>query len=85
MERSEVIRKVNSVFIDEFEVEEGLLQPKVSLYEELEFDSLDAVDLIAALEREFSIKIDRQDAEKEIREIRTLEDIYTFVLTKLDA
>ena len=83
MERSEVNRKVNAVLIDEFEVDEALLKPDVSLYEELDFDSLDAVDLIAALEREFTIKIDRQDAEKEIRDIRTLKDIYAFVEAKL--
>lgn len=83
MERSEVIGKVNAVLIDEFEVEEDLLKPEVSLYEELDFDSLDAVDLIAALEREFSIRIDRQDAEREIRDIRTLKDIYAFVECKL--
>ena len=83
MERSEINRKVNAVLIDEFEIEEDLLRPNVSLYEELDFDSLDAVDLIAALEREFTIKIDRQDAEKEIRDIRTLTDIYAFVEAKL--
>ncbi len=83
MERSEVIEKVNAVLVDEFEVDETLLNPDVSLYEDLDFDSLDAVDLIAALEREFSIKIDRQDAEKEIRDIRTLTDIYAFVEAKL--
>lgn len=83
MDRSEVMKKVDAVLVDDFEVEEDLLKPEVSLYEELDFDSLDAVDLIASLEREFTIKIDRLNAEKEIREIRTLEDIYAFVERKL--
>ena len=83
MERTEVIRKVNGVLVDDFEIEEELLTPDANLYEELDFDSLDAVDLIAALEREFAMKIDRQDAEKQIREIRTLSDVYDFVHGKV--
>ena len=83
MDRSEVMKKVDAVLVDDFEVEENLLKPEASLYEELDFDSLDAVDLIASLEREFTIKIDRLNAEKEIREIRTLKDIYAFVERKL--
>jgi acyl carrier protein len=84
MERSEVIRKVDSVLMDEFEIERELLTPDANLYEELDFDSLDAVDLIAALEREFAVKIDRQDAERQIREIRTLSHVYDFVESMLD-
>ena len=80
MDRSEVVRKVNGVLVDDFEIEEDQLTPEATLYEEMDFDSLDAVDLIAALEREFAMKIDRQEAEKQIREIRTLGDVYDFVV-----
>jgi len=83
MERSEITRRVNSVLVEEFEVEEEKLVPEATLYEELEFDSLDSVDLIAALEREFAMKIDRQDAEKRVREIRTLGDVVDFVAETL--
>ena len=80
MDRSEVVRKVNAVLVDDFELDEDQLTPDATLYEEMDFDSLDAVDLIAALEREFAMKIDRQEAEKQIREIRTLGDVYDFVV-----
>jgi acyl carrier protein len=83
MERSEVIRKVNGILEDEFEVDGDLLTPEATLYEELDLDSLDAVDLIVALEREFSITIDRKNAEKRIREIRTLVDVYDFIQSTL--
>jgi len=79
MERSEVIRKVNGILEDEFEVEGDLLNPEATLYEELDLDSLDAVDLIVSLEREFAVTIDRKGAEKRIREIRTLADVYDFI------
>ena len=83
MERSEVIQKVNGILEDEFEVDGELLTPEATLYEELNLDSLDAVDLIVALEREFEITIDRKSAEKRIREIRTLADVYSFIETTL--
>ncbi len=85
MDRADVIAKVNAVLADEFELAAERLQPEANLYEDLDFDSLDAVDLIAALERQFAMKIDRQSAEKEIREIRTLADVYDFVARKLAA
>jgi acyl carrier protein len=79
MERSEVIRTVNGILENVFEIERGLLTPEVTLFEELDLDSLDTVDLIVSLEREFAVTIDRKDAEQRIREIRTLADVYNFV------
>ena len=61
-----VVREHVRVLVDEFELDEDQLTPEATLYEELDFDSLDAVDLIAALEREFGMKIDRQEAVEQI-------------------
>ena len=80
MEATEVIRRVNSILVDEFELEDGQLGPEARLFEDLELDSLDSVDLVAALEREFLVRIDRQASEETIRAMRTLQDVYDFVL-----
>jgi acyl carrier protein len=85
MDRADVVDRVNAVLGDEFELAPERLRADATLYEDLEFDSLDAVDLIAALERQFAMKIDRQNAEKEIRDIRTLSDVYDFVQRRLAA
>jgi len=80
MEVSEVIRRVNLILVEEFELEEDALSPESRLFEDLELDSLDSVDLVAALEREFLVRIDRQGSEETIRAMRALQDVYDFVI-----
>lgn len=71
---SDIITKVNEALIDEFELKPDQLTPEASLIDDLELDSLDAVDLIAALERAFGKKID----EKAARNLRTVGDIHRY-------
>ena len=70
----DVVKTVNEALIEEFELEAEQLRPEASLIDDLELDSLDAVDLIAALERAFGAKID----EKAARQLRTVGDIHKF-------
>jgi len=78
MKRSEIIERVNEVFLDDFEIEPEQLRPEANLFLELGLDSLDVVDLVVALQKKFSVSI--RDDER-IRDIRTLEDLYTFIET----
>ncbi len=73
--REEIIAHVNRTLIDEFEVPRDNLQPDKKLREDLELDSLDAVDMIVALEQSLKIRVDEEEAKK----IRTVGDIYDFV------
>ena len=59
--------KVKRVLIEEFELEENDLTPDANLYDDLELDSLDGVDLVVALEKEFDFKISREQDEERIR------------------
>ena len=76
MKRSEIIKRVNEVFLDEFEIEPEQLGPEANLFLELGLDSLDVVDLVVALQKKFSVSI--RDDER-IRDIRTLGDLYAFI------
>ena len=69
---------VNEILEEYFEIERERLLPEVNIYEDLELDSLDIVDLIVAMQKKFNVRI--RDDER-IKSIRTLEDIYRFVLT----
>ena len=51
MNRSEVKEIVDAVFIDEFEIEAADLKEDADLFEDLELDSLDGIDLVVALEK----------------------------------
>jgi len=81
MDKQEIIDKINQVFEKSFEIEKGKLQPQANIFEDLGLDSLDVVDLVVVLQQKFGIKI-RDD--QRIRNIRTLEDIYKFILILKD-
>ncbi len=75
MERQEIVAKVNAVLVDEFELDAGTVTADAHLFTDLELDSLDAVDLIAALETTFGQRV----AEDEAKEVRTVGDVYDLV------
>ena len=70
MENKEIITKVNEFLIDEFELEEDQLVPEASLKETLEIDSLDYVDLVVIIEKNFGFKVKGED----FATIKTLQD-----------
>ena len=70
--REEIIETVHRVVVEEFEAEPETLAAESRLREEIGLDSLDAVDLVIALELSFGFRI----PEEEVKEIRTLGDIY---------
>jgi len=76
MTEQQVIDITNKVFIESFEIEKEKLDPGAHIFSDLGLDSLDIVDLVAALQKSFRINI--RDEEK-IRNIRTLQDIYDFI------
>lgn len=79
MSSSDIISRVNRAIADEFELDESTLTPDQRLIEDLGLDSLDSVDLIAALERAFKVKC----PEAEARKVKTLGDIHAFVANLL--
>lgn len=76
MTRSEIITIANNAIAEEFELELEDMVPEAKLYEELGFDSLDAVDLVLILERSFGVKLRNNEA---VKEVRTLDDIYNLI------
>lgn len=79
MTNDEIIRTINRVLMKEFELDADKMVPEAHLFDTLELDSLDMVDMVIVLENAFKFKITE---EKEIREIRTLGDIHNFVIKK---
>ncbi len=82
MTEQEIAERVKKILVQEFELNEEMLKPGANLYEELGLDSLDSVDLVVALEHEFNFKISRNTDEAKIRAIRTLSDVYGFIIEK---
>jgi len=81
MTEQEIIELINSSLAEEFELDPADMTPEANIYEDLELDSLDTVDMVIVLEGAFNFKI-RED--EGIKEIRTLSDLHKFVIDKLD-
>jgi acyl carrier protein len=75
MQRAEIIEKVNGFLIDEFEIEEGALDLDAHLVDDLGIESLDFVDIVVTIEKEFGFKVKRE----EFTEVRTLKDLYAYI------
>ena len=78
MENQEIINKVNDFLIDEFELEEDQLIPSASLKETLEIDSLDYVDLVVIIEKNFGFKVKGED----FANIKSLQDFYDYIINR---
>jgi acyl carrier protein len=79
MTDSEIVEIINTALARELELDMSLLTPEASLFDDLELDSLDLVDMVIVLEQAFNFKIRE---EEEVRNIRTLGDIHKFVIRK---
>ncbi len=77
MDKNDVPRIINQVFVESFEIDLKELTPEKKIFEELGLDSLDIVDLVVAIQKKFNVKI--RDDER-IRAIRTLQDLYDYVI-----
>jgi acyl carrier protein len=82
MTDQEITERIKNILIEEFEVNEEIIKADANLYEELELDSLDSVDLIVALENEFQFKVDRSRDEEVLRKMRTINDVTSFIRSK---
>ncbi len=76
MTRVEIVAMTDRVFAESFEIEPERLTPQANIFQDLGLDSLDAVDLVVAIQKRFGIKI--RDDER-VRSIRTLADVYDFI------
>ena len=77
----EIVTIVNRIMIEEFEAEREDLLPAANLRTDLGLDSLDAVDLVVALEVAFGFRIPEQEA----RAIRTLGDVHERIRKNIGA
>ena len=70
-----VLYVIKGMIIDQLGVSEDELQLETNLMKDLEADSLDAVEIIMAIEDEYDIEIPDEDAER----FQTIGDIVSYV------
>lgn len=79
MNKEEIIARINGFLVEEFEIEESLLNGEASLKKDLGIDSLDIVDIIVLIDKEFGIKVKSE----ELARLTTLDSLYGFIEEKL--
>ena len=72
---SEINEKLKAIIVDKLGVDENEVTPEASFSNDLGADSLDTVELIMELEKEFGIQIPDEAAEK----IKTVGDAVAYI------
>ncbi|MCK4632096.1 MAG: acyl carrier protein [candidate division Zixibacteria bacterium] len=72
---ADVEQKVKDIIVEQLGVEAAQVTETAKFVEDLGADSLDTVELVMALEEEFSIEIPDEDAEK----INTVGDAVSYI------
>lgn len=79
MEKEEILKKLQTIFIDVLDNDKITLNENTSADDIEEWDSLSNVQLMVAIEKEFNIKL----ASKEIMECENVGDIMTIIERKI--
>jgi acyl carrier protein len=81
MDIKEITAKVTDIIVKKLGVEETQVTPDASFTKDLGADSLDTVEVMLELEKEFNIQIDEADQGK----VQTVGDVTNYLNGKLNA
>ncbi len=76
MSNDEIVSKVQGIIAESLGVSPAEVAPTASFITDLNADSLDIVELVMAIEKEFDIEIPDDEAEK----IRTVQDAIDYIV-----
>ena len=79
MSREEIEEIVKAFLIDDLEIDEENIFPEAKLKEDMGIDSLDYVDIVVIVEKNFGFKIKPQ----EMTAVKTLSQFYDYIESKL--
>ena len=79
MEKTELIKKINAILAEEFEVEEDTITSDGDIKKTLDLDSLSLVDMVSLIETTFKLKM----PSTELTKIKTFQNLYDYVFEKL--
>ena len=79
MERTKIEEIVKGFLIEEIEVEEGAIRPEALLKDDLGIDSLDFVDIVVIVEKNFGFKIQAE----EMAEVKNLKQFCDYIESKI--
>lgn len=75
MERKEIEEKVRKFLLEELEVEEENVRDDAQLYADMGIDSLDLVEIVVIVDREFGFRLNPED----MKEVLTLKQFCDYI------
>ncbi len=69
--RDDILNKLTSILVEDFEVDKNLITLDASLFEDLDLDSIDAVDLAVRVQQFTQKKIPPEN----FKQIKTINDV----------
>lgn len=79
MSNEQIISKINEVMADEFEADVSLISPDENLMETLDLDSLDLVDIVVLIEKNFGVTLTGAD----FVNVSTFQNLYDLIIAKI--
>lgn len=80
MERKEIEEKVRNFLIEDLEIDEDKIQDDANLKEDIGIESLDWVDIVVIVERNFGFKIEPE----ELQGVTTLSQFCDYIEKKVN-
>jgi len=71
MTKEDILQKMRDILVNEFEIEKNAVTPEAKLFDDLELDSIDAVDLLVKMKEFIPGKIDAELFKKAV----TIQDV----------
>lgn len=75
LSREQILSHTKHILVELFEVDPGLLVPQASLYDDLDIDSIDTIDLLIELKKVLAKEIDPQA----FKNARTIDDVVSVI------
>jgi acyl carrier protein len=79
--RDEVLERLRAMLVSMFDIDPAKIVPEAKLVDDLDLDSIDAIDMVAKLHELTGRRIE----EAALRSIRTVGDVVDLVVTQLEA
>lgn len=70
-DQEELYQRLRAIFVEMFDLDESQIVPEARLYEDLDIDSIDAVDLVARLKEITGTRVKPED----FKSVRTVQDV----------
>ncbi|MBO4480812.1 MAG: acyl carrier protein [Alphaproteobacteria bacterium] len=69
--KDEIFNQISEILIKDFDCKPDIVKPEAKLVEDLDLDSIDAVDLVVRLQKVIKVRVKPED----FKQISTLQDV----------